>query len=127
MHYLITNVRMVYEYFYQQPENYNLFNGDLMFADYLINGDDTVILCLDKNKIIAFCLLRNIEENKWVKEAISVLQKYRRQGIATQLIYLAYDFVDQNKGYILEGNYSKDGYKYLYKINMQLKTNYAKI
>lgn len=127
MNYLITNVRNVYEYFYQLPENFDLFDGSLMFADYLVDGDDTIILSLVDNKIIGFCLLHNEIQNYWVKQAVSVMEKYRNQGIAKKMLTLAHHFVKNRNGKMMEGNYTQDGYKYLHKINMQFKTIYVKI
>lgn len=116
---IITDVNNVYKSYYSLPANKDLFSGILPFSDYLVNGSDRIILALDYQKIIGFCLLHEIEKGVWVKEAVSVNKEYRQRGIAKSMIDISYELVKNLNGKMNIGKYSDDGKKYLHKINVK--------
>lgn len=127
MNFVITNVRKIYNEYYNFPENMDMFDGRLPFSDYLMDGEDKVILSLVDKKIIGFCLLHEDSPGYWVKLAVSVDSQYRRQGVAKKMLTLAHQFIIQKNAKMLHGIYSEEGNKFLHKINMQFQDTYAKI
>ena len=127
MYFVNTKVNEVYDYYYKFPENINMFNEELMFSDYLVNGNDSIILALIDKKIIGFCLLNEISKGIWVKEAVSVHSEHQRKGIATKMLFMAHKFVTDLNGKMRLSKYSKSGQEYLHKINMQYSDSYDKL
>lgn len=125
MDYLLTNVYELYNKYYKLPENDDIFSGRIPMIERCVNGEDILILALEKQKIVGFCLLYQNDRDTFVNEGTSVDIAYRRKGIATQMLTIAHQFANKNKCFIISSCYSPDGISYLKKIDEKLISSYS--
>lgn len=122
---IVTDVYNLYSKFYKIPENYDIFSGRIPMMERCVNGKDVLILAVEENKIIGFCLLEKKENSVYSNEATSVDASYRRQGIAKKILLTAHSYIHSLGATIVSSGYSEDGLKYLKKIDENAVYSYA--
>lgn len=122
---IITDVYTLYQHYFHFKENEDIFDGRIPMMERCVNGSDILILALEESKIVGFCLLEKKDDKTYSNEATSVDLLYRQRGVAKKMLFKAHEHIHSLGATIVSSGYSKDGLKYLKKIDEFIVSSYA--
>lgn len=90
----------------------------------LINPEDVIFACFDKEKIVGIAAMHKDKENHYESLFVEVLPEYRGKKISSLLLEERYKFLNKESASLTIPNYTDDGLKAIKKYDEVFSKQY---